>query len=68
MPWYSFTAVWPDGKSGDARTTNLTDHDAASRYARLIIRELKQRPEFLDPNLQMIVRDADGEVIHVIPF
>jgi hypothetical protein len=68
MPWYTFTAVWPDGVLDDARTTNLPGHDAAGRYARLIIRELKERPDYGDPQLKMIVKDADGDVIHVIPF
>jgi hypothetical protein len=59
---------WPDGQSGDARTTNLAGHDAAGRYARLIIRELKERADYRDPELRMIVADADGTVIHIIPF
>ena len=68
MPWYSFTAVWPDGRSGDARTTNLPGDDAARRYARLIIRELKERADHRDPRLKMIVKDAEGAAIDVIPF
>jgi hypothetical protein len=68
MPWYSFTAVWPEGPSGDVRTTNLPNHDAAGRYARLIIRELKERPDYRHPQLKMVVKDADGTVVHVVPF
>ena len=68
MPWYSFTVMWPNGQSGDARTTNLSGHGAAGRYARLIIRDLKERAGYRDPELKMIVTDADGAVIHTIPF
>ena len=68
MPWYSFTAVWPDGQSGDTRTTNLPGDDAARRYARLIMRELKERPDHRDPRLKMIIKEADGAVVEVIPF
>ena len=52
----------------DARTTNLPGHGAAGRYARLIIRDLKERAGYRDPQLKMIVTDADGAVIHTIPF
>lgn len=68
MPWYSFTAVWPDGRSGDARSSNLPDHHAAGRYARLIIRDLKERTDYRDPQLKMIVKDPNGAITHIITF
>jgi hypothetical protein len=68
MPWYVFTAVWPECRSGDARTTNLPSNDAVRRYARHIIGELKQRPDYDDPGLKLIVRNGDGDVVDVIPF
>jgi hypothetical protein len=68
MAWYFFVAQWTDGRSHDLGTSNLVDHGAARRYARLIIRDLKERPDYHDPELKMIVKDGDGEVIHVIPF
>jgi hypothetical protein len=68
MPWYVFTAVWPEGRSGDASTTNLPNNDAARRYARRIIGELKERSDYGDPGLKMIVRNGDGDVVDIIPF
>jgi hypothetical protein len=62
-----FTASWPDGKSGDACTTSLSDEDAARRYAHLVIRELKARPDYRDAQT-MVVRDDNGDVIHTISF
>ena len=69
MPWYSFTAVWPDNnRSGEAGATRLSDHEQAQRYAHILIRELKEHPDYRDPGLKMVVRDGDGDVIHIIPF
>lgn len=68
MMWYLFRTSWPDGSSDDARTTNLSDADAARRYAHLIIRELKERPDYCDSGLRMVVRDDNGDMIDVISF
>jgi hypothetical protein len=68
VAWYFFVVQWADGRSTDVGTTVLPDHNAAHRYARLMIRELKQRPDYRDPDLKMVVKDSDGEVIHVIPL
>lgn len=63
MAWYSFFARWPDGRSYDAGSTNLPNDDAARQYARLIIRDLKQRPGFSDPDLVLNVATANGKVV-----
>ena len=68
MPWYFFVAQWPDGRLNEAGTTRLSDHEMARRYARLIIKELRQRPGYHDPELKMIVKDGNGDAIHIIPF
>jgi hypothetical protein len=68
MPWYSFEAQWPDGRSSDAGASCLSDHAMARRYARLILKELKQRPDYYDPAIKMIVKAGDGDVIHTIAF
>jgi hypothetical protein len=68
MPWYSFVAKWPDGRLGQASTTRLSDHEMAYHYARLVIQELRQHSDYNDPELKMIVKDGDGEVIHMIAF
>jgi len=48
--------------------TDLPDREAARRYAHLLIRELKQLPDYHSPQLKMIVTDDNGEVIHAIAF
>lgn len=68
LPWYIFAVQWADGRLDNPYTTNLPSHEAATRFARLIIRELKERPEYRDPKLKMLVKDDNSEVIRVIPF
>jgi hypothetical protein len=69
VPWYFFTASWPDGTSEeDARTTSLSDEDQARHYAHLIIRELKARPGYRHAGQRMVVRDDNGDTIHIISF
>jgi len=68
MPAYSFVVESDIGKNHDVRWSYLPDHQRAHHYAHLIIQDLKTRPEYRDPNLKMIVRNRDGEVIHIIPF
>jgi len=68
MPWYSFLVQWPDGRSHDAGATVLPDHNRAHRYARLLIRELKQRPGYHEPDIKMIVKDEAGTTTHAVPF
>ena len=68
MAWYFFSALWKDGRSGDASTTNLSGDKEARQYARLLIRELKERPHHSDPGMRVIVRNSNGDTIHNIPF
>jgi hypothetical protein len=68
VPWYFFTTSWPDGTSEDARSTSLSDEDQARHYAHLIIRELKARPDYRHAGQRMVVRDDNGDTIHIISF
>jgi hypothetical protein len=68
MPWYSFAAQWPDGRSHDAGTTRLSSHEMARRYARLIVEKLKHRQGHHNSEIKMIIKDGDGNVIHIITF
>ena len=68
VPWYFFTESWPDGRSEDARTTSLSDEDHARRYAHLIIRELKALPDYRNTAQRMMVRDDNGDILHIILF
>ena len=68
MPMYTFVSEAGARQRDDIRWANLPDHRSARNYAKLIIRELKELPEYHDPRLRMIVKTSDGDVIHVIPF
>jgi len=68
VPWYFFTESWPDGKSENARTTSLSDEGHARRYAHLIIRELKARPDYRHTGQRMVVRSENGNMVHIISF
>jgi hypothetical protein len=46
----------------------LPSDDAALAYGRRIIRELREAGGYDAPGLTMIVRDAGGEAIFLIPF
>jgi hypothetical protein len=52
----------------DRRGTLLPNDDAALTYAKRIVRELKESGGYDNPDLKMIVKNSDGEVIHLIPF
>ena len=64
----SLRNLWPDGKSEDARTTSLSDEGHARRYALLIIRELKARPDYRHAGQRMVVRSENGNMVHIISF
>ena len=68
VPWYSFTPKWPDGRSGNAASTSLSDDGHACRYAQLLIREFRARPGYSDPRLKLIVQNECGEIIADIAF
>ena len=68
MPVYTF-AVEPGGrKNADIRWINLPDHGWAREHADLIIQALRQHPEYREPELKMVVKDCNGEVVHIIPL
>jgi hypothetical protein len=62
MPWYSFSVSLPDGSSQAAGSTNLSDDNAARRYAHLVIRDLRRRGHH-DPGMKLVVRNGEGETI-----
>jgi hypothetical protein len=68
MARYRFILQWPDEECGDEHRMHLPDHSAACEYAHRVIRELKEDGRYNEPGLNMIVRDADGRLIHLIPF
>ncbi len=65
---YFFVLQWPDRQHDDPYGSYLPSHAAALEYAHRIIRELKEAPGYDDPNLKMIVKNADGDVLYLIPF
>ena len=68
MPIYLFVVERDGRETDDIRWSNLADDRRAQGYARLLIRELNERPRYRGLNVKMIVKDGDGLVIHVIPF
>jgi hypothetical protein len=68
MPRYHFIIRWPDREHGDPAGTQLADDTAARTYALRVIRELKEGGGYDDPELAMVVTDADGRAIFSIPF
>lgn len=68
MPWYFFVVQWPDGRLDNVGTTNLPDDASARRYAKLLAQELKEKPEYRDPELKLIVRNSASDVIHIMPL
>jgi hypothetical protein len=63
MLWYSFTAVWPGGKSSLADAARFSDDDQARQHARRLVRELKTHPDYDDPHLRIIVLSDVGNAI-----
>jgi hypothetical protein len=62
MQWYSFSVSLPDGSSQAAGSTNLSDDDAARRYAHLVLRDLRRRGNH-DPGMTLVIRNGQGETI-----
>ena len=65
---YFFIIQWPDGQHDDPHGTDFPRAEDALKYSNRIIRELKEAGGYDDPNLRMIVKDSEGDVVHVIPF
>ncbi len=67
-PCYFFVIQWPDRQHDDRYGILLLSDADALAYANRIIRELKETTGFDDPELKMVVRNANDDVIHIIPF
>jgi len=69
MPVYNFV-IESDGseQDGDVRWTHLPSSDRARDYGRLFVQELKSRPEYQRRGLRMVIKNFDGDVLHIIPF
>jgi hypothetical protein len=68
MPRYFFVIEGDDGIDRDDDGTQLPHPEAARRYARRVIRELREAGGYDDPNLAMFVKDASGEILFSVPF
>jgi hypothetical protein len=68
LPKYFFLLRWPYREEADREGTILLHDDEAHAYAKRIIRELKEAGGYDDPGLTMIVRNACGETLFLIPF
>jgi hypothetical protein len=68
MPWYSFTTVWPDGRSSLADALRLPNDDQARHHARRIVQELRQFPDYDEPGLEIVVLDNEGDTIDRFSF
>jgi hypothetical protein len=67
MPWYSFVAQWPDGRSKEVSRSRLSRPEMARRYAGVIAKGLRLQAEYHDPALKMIIKDRDGTVVCIVP-
>lgn len=65
---YFFVLQWSNRQNEDSYGTPLPSDAEALRLAYRIIRELKQAGGYEDPNLKIIVKNADNQVIHIVPF
>ena len=70
MPRYHFVVTWPDRvrEHGNTEGTILQDEEEARRFAARIIRELKQAGENGDPELCVVVKDAEGREVFTLSF
>jgi hypothetical protein len=65
---YFFGVRWSDHEDDNPNGALLSDNAAALNYADRLIRELKERGRYNDPNLMVIVRDGMKKVVLSIPF
>ena len=70
MPRYHFVVTRRDSvrEYGNTEGTILQDEEEARRFAARIIRELKQAGEHDDPELCMVVKDAEGREVFTLSF
>jgi hypothetical protein len=67
VPRYYFALRWPDQTYEDETGTLLSNDDDAHAKACRIIRELKEGG-YNDQDIEMVIKNEDGEVIHIIQF
>ena len=65
---YFFVLQWTDRQHDDPHGTLLLSDADAVAYAYRIVRELKEAGGYDDPDLKLIVKNANDDVIHIIPF
>jgi hypothetical protein len=70
LPRYHFVVTWRDRvrEYGNTEGTILQDEEEARRFAARVIRELKQAGEHDDPELCMVVKDAQGREVFTLSF
>jgi hypothetical protein len=70
LPRYHFVVTWRDRvrEYGNTEGTILQDEEEARRFAARIIRELKQAGEHDDPELCLVVKDAQGREVFTLSF
>lgn len=64
---YYFAIRWPDRTYEDETGEALPNDDDARIEACRIIQELRE-DGYGNENIKMIVKNEDGDVIHVLPF
>jgi hypothetical protein len=68
VPHYFFIVKWPDMKVDDPDGTRLPSDTAALLYANRLIKEMQEGREPDEPEMTMIVKNADGQTIFSIPI
>jgi hypothetical protein len=70
LPRYHFVVTWRDKirEYGNTEGTMLQDEEEARRFAARVIRELKQAGEHDDPELCMVVKDAQEREVFTLSF
>jgi hypothetical protein len=65
---YFFILQGPNRHQGDSFGSLLSSDADALSLAHRIVRELKDGGGYSDPGLKVIVKNADDDVIHIVPF
>jgi len=68
VPNYFFIVKWPDQELDDPEGTRLPTDGDALKYAKRLIREIREGGEPDEPQLTMTVKNAVGETVFSIPF
>ena len=67
MPLYFFVLEGPDGTDDDESGTECRSDCVARKYAERIVSELKAAG-YDDHRQKLIVKNTEGDVVHVISF